>query len=240
MSDIVELQERLGCCFRDPALLLQALTHKSYCRENQNRIAGDNERMEFLGDAVLSLVISEALLLKNPASTEGDLSKRRAAVVSQSALSSVADKIGLGDFLLLGIGEEKTLGRKKPSLLSDALEAVIAAIYLDRGFRAARKFILKAFSGMMEAYASGTLLLDYKSHLQEYSQKALSSLPTYHRILESGPEHQRQFEMEVRLRGVSYGRGCGKSKKVAEQQSALRALQKLVEERKLSPQPKFC
>jgi ribonuclease-3 len=225
MTDILILQERLGCHFKNPELLVLALTHKSYSRENPDRVHGDNERLEFLGDTVLNFIISEALFLKNEGLNEGGLSKRRAAVVSRPALASVAKKIGLGDFMLFGIGEEKCLGKEKPSLLGNALEAVIGAIYLDRGFRTVRKFVLDLFSDMIAEIASP--LLDYKSQLQELSQKDFTALPAYHRVEESGPEHQRQFEMEVKIRGVSYGRGFGKSKKAAEQESAFYALQRL-------------
>jgi len=233
--DLLILQERLGCHFKNPKLLILALTHKSYARENPDR--ADNERLEFLGDTVLNLIISEALFSNNKHLPEGDLSKRRAAIVSRNALALIAKKINLGDFLLFGIGEEKCLGKEKPSLLADGLEAVIAAIYLDRGLSAARKFVLKTFADLMEDYASGAPLLDYKSQLQEFSQKVFASLPIYNRLVESGPEHKRQFEIEVTICGASYGQGSGKSKKAAEQQSAFYALQHLTEAGLILPQP---
>jgi ribonuclease-3 len=226
-SVITRLQERLGCSFKRPALLTQALTHKSYGNENPDRVPGNNERLEFLGDTVLGLIITEKLLLQYPYLTEGDLSKKRAKVVSEPALASVARKVGLGDFLLLGVGEEKNKGREKSSLLADALEAVIAAIYLDRGMRAAKGFVLKAFLDLVAEDTPDTLL-DYKTQLQEFCQKVLASSPTYCCINELGPGHQKQFEMEVRISGVAYGSGFGKSKKAAEQQSAQVALQKLI------------
>ncbi len=226
MPDLSILQKRLGYLFKKTALLTQALTHRSYGNENPDHVAGNNERLEFLGDTVLSLIITEKLLITYPHLTEGDLSKKRAKVVSEPALAAVARKVGLGDFLLLGVGEEKNKGREKSSLLADTLEAVIAAIFLDRGMRAAKGFVLSAFLDLIVEDAPPAFL-DYKTQLQEFCQKAFTSSPTYHCISELGPGHQKEFEMEVRINGTAYGSGCGKSKKAAEQQAAQVALQKL-------------
>ncbi len=229
MIDLAEAQKRLGCLFKKPELLVQALTHKSYFHEHPDRGQGDNERLEFLGDAVLDLVIRGALLSQNPDRTEGDLSKMRARVVSEPALAEVARTIGLGPFLFLGTGEEKGGGRERPSLLSDALEAVIAAIYLDRGMRAAKSFILKAFANPLRDLSSNPFW-DYKTALQEHCQGVLGILPTYHLLSELGPGHQKRFTIEVQIQGVSYGVGTGKNKKEAQQQAAEIALKKRISE----------
>jgi ribonuclease-3 len=209
--------------FKNPALFLEAVTHRSYRNENPSRVMYDNERLEFLGDTVLNFVISEALLARYPDQSEGGLSKLRAQIVSEPALAIVAKTVGLGPFLYLGIGEEKSGGREKPSLLANALEAVIAAIYLDRGMRSARGFILKQFSDLMEE-TSLQKPIDSKTALQERCQERSGALPTYHLISESGPGHQKQFEVEVRIGGVACGVGMGTSKKVAQQQAAAIAL----------------
>jgi len=230
MPDIVQLQSQLDYHFSDPALLVQALTHKSYFNENPDQGSGDNERLEFLGDTVLSLVISEALLSRHPDLPEGDLSTMRARGVSEPALAAAANRIGLNRYLLLGVGEEKGHGREKPSLLADAFEAVIAAIYLDGGLSMAQRFILRVFSAWLNEGASGAAP-DYKTRLQERCQEIFKTLPVYHVIKESGPGHKKQFEIEVQICGASYGIGVGKSKKAAQQQSAQIALSRLVVER---------
>ncbi len=224
--DLAALQKRLDCDFKNPATLSLALTHKSYYHENPNRVSGHNERLEFLGDTVLNLIISEALVLKHPDLTEGGLSKMRAKVVSEPTLAKISREIGLGPFLLLGVGEEKNAGRERPSLLADALEAVIAAVYLDRGMRVVKRFVLKAFADSIRVLSAGDLF-DYKTALQERCQDRFKSLPTYHLIGEEGPNHQKRFEVEVRIGGESFGAGFGKSKKEAEQLSAQIALERL-------------
>jgi ribonuclease-3 len=223
------LEDRIGFVFKNKDLLRQALTHKSYSNENPSHGGSNNERLEFFGDAVLSLVISQSLLLRNPTLSEGDLSKRRAHVVQESALAEVARGIGLDDYLFLGVGEEKSGGREKPTLLGDAFEALIAAIYLDSGIRAAKKFILKQFSDLdlIPTPSASFVTQDYKTALQELCQQRFSSLPEYQTINESGPGHQKHFEVEVRILGESVGIGMGKSKKEAEQRSARAALDRL-------------
>jgi len=226
MPTFSDLQERLGCLFKNPDLLLQALTHKSYSNENPKYTLGNNERLEFLGDTVLSLIISQTLFVNNPNLSEGDLSKMRANVVSGSALAGVARSIGIGAFLLLGAGEEKGGGREKTSILADALEAVIAAIYLDKGIISAKKFILKVCADLLNPIALGTFV-DYKTELQEFCQEKGLPLPIYHLCKASGPDHQKQYEIEVKIQNISYGIGIGKSKKEAQQQSAKMALKKI-------------
>jgi ribonuclease-3 len=229
MSDAAateRLLERLAYRFRSPSLLDDALTHKSYLNEAPDPARRDNERLEFLGDAVLDLVISEALLSRFPQAPEGTLSKLRARVVSEAALSQVARRLELGGALRLGRGEELTGGRDKPSLLADALEAVIAAIYADGGIDAAREVVLAAFAEPLDNL-SRPEVTDHKTELQEVCQRAFGGLPVYRVLGESGPDHHKEFEVELSIRGEVYGIGTGRSKKEAEQRAAQHALQKL-------------
>jgi ribonuclease III len=225
MPPLSDIQQRIGHTFKDAELLERALTHKSYA--NENRVPYHNERMEFLGDAVLSLVISEHLMKAFPDSTEGDLSRLRAAVVSEPALASVSRDIGLGGHLLLGKGEDQTGGRNKDSLLADCLEALIAAVYLDAGKDAAESLVIRLFEDVMKRTSASGGSLDYKTEFQELCQEQLKQLPEYRIVSETGPDHQKQFEMEVWIKGQLSGRGTGKSKKEAEQRAAKEALAKL-------------
>jgi ribonuclease-3 len=225
MRSLSEIQERIGCTYRDPELLERALTHKSYA--NENRLPYHNERMEFLGDAVLNLAVSEHLMKTCPDSTEGDLSRLRAAMVSEPALAAVAREIGLGEYLLLGKGEEQTGGRDKGSLLADCLEAVIASVYLDAGQQQANAFILRFFEDLIKKTCTAGGTVDYKTELQELCQERLKTLPEYRVSSETGPDHQKQFEVELSIKGTLYGRGIGRSKKEAEQRAAKEAMEKL-------------
>lgn len=226
-KDLSVLQKRLSYSFAEPKRLRQALTHKSYLNESKDKEVKDNERLEFLGDAVLALIISEALVRRFPDSPEGDLSKMKAKVVSEGTLARVAKGIDLGNFLFLGKGEEITLGREKSSLLADALEAVIAAIYLDRGFQAAREVVLKEFELPLQETNRPDQSSDYKTELQEQCQELFEALPVYQVIQESGPDHKKTFEVEIRIQGELFGTGAGKSKKEAEQRAAQGALEQL-------------
>jgi ribonuclease-3 len=227
MPPLSDIQQRIGYTFKDAELLERALTHKSYA--NENRVPYHNERMEFLGDAVLSLVISEYLMKASPDSTEGDLSRLRAAVVSEPALAAVSRAIRLGDFLLLGKGEDQTGGRNKDSLLADCLEALIAAVYQDAGKDAAESLVIRLFEESIKKTGTSGGSLDYKTELQEFCQERLKQLPEYRIVSETGPDHQKQFEMEVWVKGQLYGRGVGKNKKEAEQRAAKEALAMLSE-----------
>ncbi len=226
MPDLSSLQEKIGCVFKNTDLLRQAVTHKSYSNENPSYALGNNERLEFLGDIVLSLIISQTLFLRNPDLSEGDLSKMRAHVVNGLVLAGVARNVGLGPFLLLGEGEEKGAGREKTSILADALEAVIAAIYLDKGLCAAEQFVFMAYGDLLDPISLGKLS-DYKTQLQEFCQEGGLALPIYDLVKESGPGHQKQYEIEIKIDDVSYGIGIGKSKKEAQQQSAKIALERV-------------
>jgi ribonuclease-3 len=220
-----ELQQRISYTYRDPRLLERALTHKSFA--NENRLAEHNERMEFLGDAVLNLVVSELLMQAWPASPEGELSRYRAAVVSEASLAAAARDIGLGEFLRLGRGEEQSGGREKGSLLADSLEALIASLYLDGGIAEARAFISRVFQDAVRKARDAGACRDFKTELQELSQERLRTLPEYRVVTESGPDHQKLFTIELTVRGKVLGRGTGRSKKDAEQKAAKEALEKL-------------
>ncbi|HEX9049774.1 MAG TPA: ribonuclease III, partial [Anaeromyxobacter sp.] len=219
------LEERLGIVLPDRRTSLAALTHKSYVNEHRDEQGlADNERLEFLGDAVIDLAVSHRLMERFPGAREGDLSKMRAAVVDEQGLSEMARALDLGALLRLGRGEELTGGRQKSSLLADAMEAVIAAIYLASGLEAvlaiADRFLGEAFARA----AAGTLDRDYKTQLQELAQSRMRSTPRYRVVAEHGPDHSKIFEVETDLRGEVVGRGSGRSKKDAEQAAAKLAL----------------
>jgi ribonuclease-3 len=223
-----EVQHRLGYRFQRPALLLQALTHTSYLNESGQVGEADNERMEFLGDAVLNLVTSEYLLTAFPDAAEGELSKLRARLVSEETLAGVARRLRLGEALRLGKGETLTQGSHKPSILADALEAVLAGIYLDGGFQAAARFITANFSEELAACdRADRRRADFKTDLQEVCQRKFETLPQYRTTGESGPDHEKTFEVEILIRGNRYGIGTGRSKKEAEQMAAKQALEQL-------------
>jgi ribonuclease III len=227
-SSTEPLQAALGYRFQDQARLEEALTHKSYVNEQKGVACRDNERLEFLGDAVLSLVISEYLAACLPDSTEGVLSKLKAQLVSESSLERVARRLQLGGYLKLGRGEELSDGREKASLLADAVEAILAAVYLDGGFEASRRVTLHIFSTEVRqvgvrVHQAGSE--DYKTQFQEWCQKRYDTLPHYVTIRESGPDHDKRFEVEVTVRAEVVGAGSGRSKKEAEQQAAKQALE---------------
>lgn len=225
MPDPADIQKHIGHVFRNPRLLQHALTHKSYA--NENRLAEHNERMEFLGDAVLNLVVSEHLMQTCPDSSEGVLSRLRAMIVSEPALADVGRKIGMGVHLLLGRGEEQSGGREKDSLLADSTEALIAAVYQDAGIVAAGSFILRFFEEHIRTACSVRGSQDHKTALQELCQERLRVLPDYRVVSETGPDHRKLFEVELQIQGKLFGRGTGKSKKEAEQRAAKEALDKL-------------
>ncbi|MDH4161255.1 MAG: ribonuclease III [Nitrospirota bacterium] len=224
MPQFHALQQRMSYDFRNAVLLERALTHKSFA--NENRLSEHNERMEFLGDAVLNLVVSEILMEMRPQSPEGELSRLRASVVSEQSLAAIARSIGLGEFLRLGKGEAQTGGRDKDSLLADSLEALIASLYLDGGLPPAAAFISRFFlDSLNNAPAAGTGA-DAKTDLQELCQERMRTLPDYRVVTESGPDHQKEFTVELSIKGEVYGRGIGRSKKEAEQRAAREALVK--------------
>jgi len=210
--------------FKNKELLFQAFRHPSYVYEKDDIGVSDNQRLEFLGDAVINLAISHLLMESFPEMKEGDLSKYRASLVSENGLYHIACELELGDYLLLGRGEERTNGRKKPSILTDALEALIGAIYLDGGFTNTLKVIGKIFSPSLNKIGLDTPINDFKSELQENSQETFQSTPDYRLEKETGPDHNKTFYAAVYIKGNVLGRGEGKSKKEAEQKAAKEAL----------------
>jgi ribonuclease-3 len=214
----------LNYSFKNEELLSQAFRHPSYVYEKDDPGVSDNQRLEFLGDAVINLAISHLLMESFPEMKEGDLSKYRASLVSESGLHFIARELELGDYLLLGKGEERTNGRKKPSILTDALEALIGAIYLDGGFTDVLRVIEGIFSPLLNRIGLGGSINDFKTELQEYSQEAFQSTPEYRLEKETGPDHNKTFYVAVYLKGNVLGRGEGKSKKEAEQRAAKEAL----------------
>ena len=227
MADLAELQQSLGVSFSDPSLLEQALVHSSYINENPDFTLTSNERLEFLGDAVLGLVVAEKLYQDFPQFSEGELTRLRAALVRRETLARVARAIRLGDYLYLGKGEEASGGRRKPSNLAGALEAVIAAIFLDQGLTATKESILRLFNGELERVVSRGAEVDYKSQLQELTQARQQPVPIYQLVAAVGPAHDRRFTVEVKVGDTALGRGSGKSKKTAEAEAARSALQRL-------------
>jgi ribonuclease-3 len=225
-TEIAELESLLDYPFRDPRLLLQALMHSSRIPERSaEEPAESNEKLEFLGDAVLELVVSEELVREFPEWSEGQLSKSRARLVNATAISLSAQRLGLGKYLRLGRGEEKTGGRTKPALLADAYEALIAAIYLDGGLEAARGFVRRTLvEGAIACEAERMGHTDHKSALQEFLQSRGMAPGAYRVIAESGPDHQKMFRVEVRIEGQTPALGSGKTKKEAEQSAAIAAL----------------
>jgi ribonuclease-3 len=220
------LDRVLGVRFRDAALRQLALTHRSYAFENE--LPANNERLEFLGDAVLGIVVTDMAFREFPEMPEGELAKLRAAIVNMGALADVGRDLGLGRFILLGRGEAMSGGFDKSSILADALEALLGAVYLDRGFLAARKLIERVFRPRMIAYVRGEGERDYKTILQELASAEVHAVPDY-RIRERGPDHQKEFTATVFLGGKEWGTGVGRSKKEAEQQAAHEAYIRLSE-----------
>jgi len=227
LADSAALQQTLGVSFNDASLLEQALVHSSYINENPSFAPTSNERLEFLGDAVLGLIVAEKLYQDFPHLAEGQMTKLRAALVRRDTLARMARAIGLGGHLYLGKGEEASGGRDKPVNLAGAMEAVIAAIFLDRGLSIAGDFILKLLDIELQKAVSQGVEIDYKSELQELIQAREQQIPTYHVIEATGPDHDKRFTVEVRLGETVLGRSSGKSKKAAESEAARSALEKL-------------
>ena len=224
MERIVEVEELLGYQFKKQDLIRTALTHKSYVNENPELGLEHNEKLEFLGDAVLELAISDLLMLRFPHLREGDLSKLRAAIVNETCLADMAKRIHLGKYLWVGKGEETTRGREKPSLLADAYEAILGAIYLDSGFPEGFVVVNKHFGHLIERASSEDISGDYKTALQEHVQKLFKQTPRYKVIEEVGPDHAKIFTIQLTVGDKITTEGTGKSKKEAEQNAALNAL----------------
>lgn len=221
------LQAALAYRFINPLLLQEALTHKSYTNEQKAAAGSHNERLEFLGDSVLSLIVSEQLAALLPQASEGALSKHKARLVSEAMLAEAGRRLKLGACLRLGRGEELSGGREKESLLADALEAVIAAVHLDGGLDSSRRVVTGLLEDQFRQVATQQHRAgedDYKTQVQEWCQRRFDSLPSYAVVRESGPDHDKLFEVEVTVNGKTVGRGTGRSKKEAEQSAAKQAL----------------
>jgi len=222
MEMFTPLQNALGYHFIDLLLLKQALTHRSFVNENVGSELSHNERLEFLGDAVLTLTLSDLLLKKNPDLPEGRLSKIRAGQVNERNLADLALQLGIGVFLLIGKGEEMTGGREKPSILANTLEALLGAIYLDGGFKAALDCVDRLFGSTIDDHDLDSR--DYKTLLQEYCQGKIKKVPFYRLFREEGPDHKKIFYVEVTIQDQVISKGHGRTKKEAQQKAAETAL----------------
>lgn len=228
IEDLSQLEENLNYRFTDRSFLSTALRHSSYVNEQVDTTLEDNERLEFLGDAVLNLVIGDALMHTFPGVSEGNLSRMRSNLVNETQLAEIARQISLGPFIRLGKGESQTNGREKNSILSDVLEAVIAAVYLDGGFESAYRLVNRHFKPVLNGARPTRMSTDSKSLLQEYSQIHLKEIPRYKVVSEMGPDHDKTFQVCLKTRDIET-MGYGKSKKAAEQDAARIALDILKE-----------
>lgn len=225
---IKDLEEAIGYRFHNLSLLQNALTHSSYANERWHNSLLSNERLEFLGDSVLGMLVAEYLFRNFPNRPEGELTRMRADMVCETTLAAAANRIGLGDYLLLGHGEEQGGGRSRDSILADAVESVIAACFLDGGLDAALNFIRQFI--LVEVPVTRLHNVDYKTQLQELVQQKKNQTLSYALVDESGPDHDKRFDVEVSLNGAVVGKGSGSSKKRAEQEAARAAIQKLFPE----------
>ncbi|MGB5219083.1 MAG: ribonuclease III [Smithella sp.] len=231
LNDLNNLEEKLGYVFRDKSLLSTALTHRSYINEHPQLALSDNERLEFLGDSVLGLCVSDYIIKKYAASPEGDLTKIRAVLVGEKNLAQLATDLQIGDCLLIGHGEETSGSRQKESFLANALEAVIAAVYLDSDFNDVKEFITNLIEPLLRNdNLSSTDFFDYKTALQELCQKRYKTVPAYFVIDAKGPEHAKIFGVQVAVVNKLTEYGSGRSKKEAEKQAAKKAWEMLQNE----------
>ena len=220
-------EKKLNLNFIKKEYLRQALTHSSYAHENSREKISHNERLEFLGDAVLELIISEYLYNNHPNLPEGELTKLRARIVCEPSLFTIAKNLNLGDIILLGKGEMAGGGQSRPSILADCLEALIGAIYLDRGYETAKVKVLEPFKPVIDEIKEGTVFKDYKTMVQEYTQSKFALTPEYRIVKEAGPDHDKVFVAQMLLENKVIGEGKGKNKKEAEQAAACTAWEKL-------------
>jgi len=218
--DLKTFEKNIGVNFKNEALLRQAFTHRSYINENRGVNLGHNERLEFLGDAVLELAVTEFLFDKYPESTEGDLTAYRAALVNAITLSDVALKLDFNDFLLLSKGEAKDVGRARQYILANTFESVLGAIYLDQGFEASKQFLEKHLFGLTDEIVKSGSWIDAKSHFQELAQERAGVTPSYQTLNEEGPDHDKEFTVGVFLGNEKVATGSGRSKQDAEQEAA--------------------
>jgi ribonuclease-3 len=225
LRDLNEFEDIIKYKFNDIEILEKSLTHSSYSNEDKSYNKVNNERLEFLGDAVLSITVSRFIFDKFPEYPEGDLTKLRSQVVCEDTLSLVASNLNIGKYLLLGKGEEASGGRERKSILADAVEAIIAAIYIDGGYRKAEAFVLENLTQYIQLAVKGKIVTDFKSYLQEYYQsKSQTCKIRYVVTKEEGPDHEKMFHVNVLINKTIVGKGSGKSKKLAEQDAAKNAL----------------
>jgi ribonuclease-3 len=227
VENTTEIEGRLGYIFEDKELLTEALTHRSFYYENPDTSTVHNERLEFLGDSVLGFVIVEYLFLSDKNLTESVMAKIKSYLVKEAVLSEIADSLSLGKYLRLGKGEEASGGRTKKSLLSDTIEAVLGAIYLDGGYQKVQEVVLRLFREKIDSIMRTAVFADYKTELQEKTQLLFGILPEYRLIRQEGEEHKKIFTIEVYVDGKKFGRGTGKSKKEAQTFAAKEAILKL-------------
>lgn len=227
IKNISEFEDKINYTFKNLSNLFIALTHSSYANENKEAKLKSNERLEFLGDAVLNIAISEKIFTNFSNLAEGELTKMRATIVCEPSLMKCANQIEIGKYLLLGKGEQLSGGRERASILSDALEALIGAIYLDGGLRNAKKFVYEIMSNTVEESGNGLIFMDYKSQLQELIQKTAEERISYEIIDEKGPDHNKIFVSQLKIGDNIHGTGEGKTKKEAEQNAAKSALKNM-------------
>lgn len=228
MVDWHSLQQTIGITFKDTTLLQQAFLHSSFANENPISLIPDNERLEFLGDAVLNFIVAEKVYQEFPNLTEGELTTLRISLIREDTLAHLASELNLGEYLQLGKGEELSGGRQRQTNLADTFEALLGAILLDQGLGTAKDFVLGKLSSHFEKIKNGESGQNYKAKLQEFTQAEYKKLPTYHIIESSGPDHDKNFIVEVVLAGKVLGTGSGKSKKTAEMAAARSACKNLI------------
>jgi len=226
-ADLENLQDKLHIFFKDKKLLQQAFTHASYTNENPDFPQADNERLEFLGDAILNFIVSRLIFNRYPELPEGNLTEIRSRLIREETLARIASSLNLGNYLLLSKGEENSGGRTKKSNLADTMESLLGAIFLDQGLANVEHFLTLLIDPYLEAIGSDELIINYKGKLQEFTQLQNNKLPTYHLIGVTGPDHDRNFTVEVNLDDSILGKGSGKSKKTAEMDAARSACKKL-------------
>lgn len=224
-SDLTNFPSKIGVTFKNSALLQEALTHRSFVNENKEQATSHNERLEFLGDAVLELVVTEFLFKTYEDYPEGDLTSFRAALVKTESLAEEAERLQIGEFILMSKGEEATGGRSRPYILANTVEAIIGAIYLDSGYQVSEEFIIKNICYKADNIVKSRLDIDSKSKLQEIAQEVVKITPSYEFLNSKGPDHDKIFEMAVLLGDKVFGKGEGKSKQEAEQKAAQDALE---------------
>ncbi|BDU50385.1 ribonuclease III [Haliovirga abyssi] len=224
---ICEFEKKINYTFLDKSLLTKALIHRSYGNEHRDFKNINNEKLELLGDAVLDLIITEYIYIKFSNATEGELAKLKAMIVSEPLLAEVSTEIGIGSYMFLSKGEELTGGRERNSILGDVFEALLGGIYLDSGFENAKEFVLKYFVDRIVHIDENLDLVDYKTILQEFTQKEYKKIPKYIVLEELGPDHNKQFKVGVKVKNSIVGEGLGRNKKSAEQMAARNACGRL-------------